>query len=53
MPAETEAKDFPCRSNADETSLLVVSQSGKQKDVIHISQNWTGRGVTTMSVEPL
>lgn len=48
--AETEAKDFPCRDNAESTGLLVVSQSGETKDVVRVVQTGMDKGVTTMSV---
>ena len=48
--AETEAKDLPCRSRAEETGLIVVSQSGETKDVVRVVQTGLDKGVTTMSV---
>ncbi|CAB9511667.1 fructose-6-phosphate aminotransferase [Seminavis robusta] len=48
--AETEAKDFPCRSNPEETGLIVVSQSGETKDVVRVVNNGMDKGITTLSV---
>ena len=48
--AETEAKDFPCPQNRDETGLIVVSQSGETKDVARVVTTAMDRGVTVLSV---
>lgn len=48
--AETEPKDFPCRNIADETGLIVVSQSGETKDVVRVVNSAMDKGITTMSV---
>lgn len=48
--AETEAKDFPCRGNVDQTGLIVVSQSGETKDVVRVVNTGLDKGITTMSV---
>ena len=48
--AETESKDFPCKSNIDSTGLIVVSQSGETKDVVRVVNTGLEKGVTTLSV---
>lgn len=48
--AETEAKDFPCPDKAEETGLIVVSQSGETKDVIRVLNTAMDKSVTTLSV---
>mmetsp|Transcript_25579 Transcript_25579/g.46327 ORF Transcript_25579/g.46327 Transcript_25579/m.46327 type:complete len:727 (-) Transcript_25579:278-2458(-) len=48
--AETEAKDFPKCKDAEESGLIVVSQSGETKDVhrvVNIAQN---NGISVISV---
>lgn len=48
--AETEAKDFPCQEQPEQTGLIVVSQSGETKDVVRVVNTAMGKGVTVMSV---